>query len=128
MISPTTKDILRIIRTYAYLNGMSMSEFARKAGVSKSWISKMKHTDTEISLKFAEKLLDAAGYKIVVKHHTQLTEEDLADIKTISDEELDRKDRENLEVKKLIDENKKLVEQSTKSISRLRKLALQQQE
>lgn len=126
MIGPSTKDIITIVRSYAYKNGMSMSEFAEQADVSKAWLSKLKTQDREISLHLAEQLLDAAGYKIVVKHQSKLTSEDKQAIQFVGKEELDRKDRENLEVNRLIDKNKHLLEQEQKdqqaSVSRLKKV------
>lgn len=127
MIGPSTKDIITIVRSYAYKNGMSMSEFAEQAGVSKAWLSKLKTQNREISLHLAEQLLDAAGYKIVVKHQSKLTSEDKHEIEFVSKQELDRKDKENLEVNKLIDKNKQLLEQDNKEpqasiFTRLRKV------
>lgn len=110
MLSPSTKDIIAIIRSYAYKNGLSMSDFAQKAGVSKAWISKMKNEDREISLHIAEQLLEASGYKLIVKHQSQISESDKADIKLVEKGELDRKDKENLEVNRLIDKNKKILD------------------
>ena len=46
---------------------MSMSEFARKAGVSKAWLSRLQHTDANLSIEMANRLLDIAGYKIIIK-------------------------------------------------------------
>lgn len=89
MISPSTKDIVKIIRTYAYQNGLTLTEFAKKAEVSKSWISRLRHEDAEISLIIAEKMLNAAGYKLIVKHQSQISEGDNAPIKTLTDEQIE---------------------------------------
>lgn len=43
---------------------MTVSEFGRRAGVSKAWLSKLKNTDANLSIETAEKLLHAAGYKL----------------------------------------------------------------
>jgi len=90
MIEPSTKDIIKIVRTYAYQNGMTLTEFARKAEVSKSWISRLRNEDAEISLNVARKLLNTAGYKIVVKHQSQLTTGDQVEINMLSDEEIEK--------------------------------------
>jgi len=66
MKSPITNEILNIIRTYAYREDMTISEFGRRAGVSKAWLSKLKNTDANLSLATAERLLKAAGYKLTV--------------------------------------------------------------
>lgn len=89
MISPDTKDVIKIVRTYAYQNGMTLSEFARKAEVSKSWISRLRHEDAEISLLVAQKMLNAAGYKIIIKHQSQISEGDNKPIKTLTDEQIE---------------------------------------
>ncbi|MNC06251.1 hypothetical protein D3C81_816130 [compost metagenome] len=94
MISPNTKDIVKIIRTYAFQNGMTLTEFARKAEVSKSWISRLRHEDAEISLLVAQKMLNAAGYKIIIKHQTQIDENDTKQIKTLTDEQILEMDKE----------------------------------
>lgn len=90
MLSPKTKDIIRIIRTYVYENGKTISEFAKEAGVSKSWISRLYHEDSEISLLLANRLLEHAGFKLVVKHATQLNRTDTETIDVLTDEEIRR--------------------------------------
>jgi transcriptional regulator with XRE-family HTH domain len=73
--SPVTNQILQIIRTYAYKENITMSEFGRKANVSKAWLSKLKNTDANLSVETADKLLSAAGYKInIVKKNTASVE------------------------------------------------------
>jgi transcriptional regulator with XRE-family HTH domain len=89
MISPTTKDIVRIVRTYAYQNGITITEFARKADVSKSWISRLKNEDAEISMQLARQMLEAAGYKLIVKHQSQINDSDSKEIKTLTDEQIE---------------------------------------
>lgn len=66
MKSRITNEILNIIRTHAYKEDMTISEFGRQAGVSKAWLSKLKNTDANLSVETAEKLLNAAGYKLNV--------------------------------------------------------------
>lgn len=88
MIAPTTKDIIRIVRTYAYQNGITVTQFARKANVSKSWISRLKNEDADISLELAKQMLSAAGYKIIVKHQSDIDSEDTEKIKTLTDEQI----------------------------------------
>lgn len=130
MLQPTTQDIIKIVRTYAYQSGMSMSEFAKKAGVSKAWLSKLKHGDREISLQLAEKILNAAGYTIILKHGHDVTEADKKTYEVINESELDKKDKENSEVNKLIDKNKKILdhEQKNQASSRLKKVILSEHE
>ena len=95
MLSPTTKDVIKIIRTYVYENGKTVSEFAREAGVSKSWISRLYHEDSEISLLLANRLLEQAGYKMVVKHNTQLNRSDTEKIEVLTDDQIRRLRRRN---------------------------------
>ena len=61
-----TKEILQIIRTAAHRQDISLSEFGRRAGVSKAWISKLQHTEANLSLETAVNLLRAAGYDLKV--------------------------------------------------------------
>lgn len=93
MISPDTKDIIKIIRTYAYQNGLTLTEFARKADVSKSWISRLKNEDAEISLLIATNMLEAAGYKLIVKHQSQISNDDTKQIKTLTEDQIKEIDR-----------------------------------
>lgn len=65
--SNITNQVLNVIRSYAYNNNISMSEIGRRAGISKSWLSKLKNTDSNLSLETAEKLLNTLGYKIEIK-------------------------------------------------------------
>ncbi|AEO93922.1 CII-like regulator [Bacillus phage G] len=88
MIQPTTKDIIRIVRTYAYQNGITITQFAKKADVSKSWISRLKNEDSEISLQLAKQLLETAGYKIIIKHQSNIDSDDTKEIKTLTDEQI----------------------------------------
>lgn len=77
MKSPLTNEILQIIRTHAYKEDITVSEFGRKAGVSKAWLSRLKNTDANLSIETAEKLLHAAGYKLTIsKGKTASIEED----------------------------------------------------
>lgn len=88
MIQPNTKDIIRIIRTYAYQNGITVTEFANKADVSKSWISRLKNEDADITLELAKQLLNAAGYKVIIKHQSEVDSDDSKAIKTLTDEQI----------------------------------------
>lgn len=93
MISPDTKDIIKIVRTYAYQNGMTLTEFARKAEVSKSWISRLRHEDAEVSLLIANNMLETAGYKLIIKHQSQISSEDTKEIKTLTEEQIKELDK-----------------------------------
>ena len=60
-------QILQIIRNYCDANDMSMGEYAKAAGVSKAWISRISNEGNKhISMEVASKLLDVAGYKIKI--------------------------------------------------------------
>ncbi|MFW6242953.1 MAG: helix-turn-helix domain-containing protein [bacterium] len=65
--NPLTTQILTIIRAVANNENITISEFARKAGISKSWISKLQNTDANLSLETATHLLDVVGYELVIK-------------------------------------------------------------
>jgi transcriptional regulator with XRE-family HTH domain len=88
MISPSTKDIIRVIRTYIYQTGMTLTEFAERADVSKGWLSRLNYEDAEISLYLAVRVLNVAGYRLVLKHQSQLTDSDAAPVKTLTDEQI----------------------------------------
>ena len=88
MIQPTTKDIIRIVRTYAYQNGITITEFAKKADVSKSWISRLKNEDADITWELAKQMLDTAGYKVIIKHQSKISSEDTSEIKTLTDDQI----------------------------------------
>ncbi|MDF2534280.1 MAG: hypothetical protein K0R18_437 [Bacillales bacterium] len=88
MIQPTTKDIIRIVRTYCYQNGITVTQFAKKADVSKSWISRLKNEDAEISLQLAKQLLGAAGYKVIIKHQSDIDGDDTKQLKTLTDDQI----------------------------------------
>jgi hypothetical protein len=94
MIAPSTKDIIRVIRTYVYQTGMTLTEFADRADVSKGWLSRLNYEDAEISLYLATRVLSVAGYRLVLKHSTQLTDSDATPIKTLSDEQIKQLKRE----------------------------------
>lgn len=88
MVEPSAKDIIRIVRTYCYQNQITVTEFARRADVSKSWISRLKNEDADISLELAKQMLDTAGYKIIVKHQSEISTDDSKKIKTLTDEQI----------------------------------------
>lgn len=67
MKNPLTNEVLKIIRDYADKEEISLSEYGRRADVSKAWLSKLKHTDANLSLDTAAKLLDIAGYKLTIE-------------------------------------------------------------
>jgi len=59
-----TRQVLQKVREYMKAEKMSMSEFARQTGVSKAWLSKLKHTDANLSLNTAQDLLHYMGYTL----------------------------------------------------------------
>ena len=59
-----TRQVLQKVREYMAAEKMSMSEFARQTGVSKAWLSKLKHTDANLSLNTAQDLLHYMGYTL----------------------------------------------------------------
>jgi transcriptional regulator with XRE-family HTH domain len=61
-----TKEILQIIRSSAHQQDISLSEYGRRAGVSKAWLSKLQHTEANLSLETAIGLLHAAGYDLKI--------------------------------------------------------------
>lgn len=62
--SDLTRQVLQKVREYLAAEKMSMSEFARQTGVSKAWLSKLKHTDANLSLNTAIDLLHYMGYTL----------------------------------------------------------------
>lgn len=77
MKAPITNEILSIIRSYANQKNISLSEFGRRADVSKAWLSKLKHTDANLSVETASNLLNEAGYKLeVVKRRSSQGEKE----------------------------------------------------
>lgn len=66
MQTELTKEVLRLIRNTAFKKDISLSEFGENAGVSKAWISKLQHTDANLSLDTAQGLLNASGYELKI--------------------------------------------------------------
>jgi transcriptional regulator with XRE-family HTH domain len=64
---PVTKEILEIVRNYAHQHDISLSEFGRRTGISKAWLSKLKNHDANLSLETATYILKACGYKLEIK-------------------------------------------------------------
>lgn len=64
MNNDLTRQVLQKVREYMAAQKMSMSEFARQTGVSKAWLSKLKHTDANLSLNTAQDLLHYMGYTL----------------------------------------------------------------
>lgn len=92
MINPTTRDVIRIVRTYAYKNGLSMTAFAKQADVSKAWLSRLRHGRGDLSLEYATRMLEAAGYKLIIKHQSQLQASDTEAPDLIDDKTLMKSD------------------------------------
>jgi len=61
-----TKEILQVIRSAAHQQDISLSEYGRRAGISKAWVSKLQHTEANLSLETAVGLLNAAGYDLKI--------------------------------------------------------------
>ena len=121
MLSPTTRDVVRIARTYAYKNGLSMTQFAKQAGVSKAWLSRLHHGDGDLSLEYANKMLEAAGYKLIIKHQSNLSDSDTQPIDMIDDDTtLKSKDEKLFKEKPKHDKTIKEPDEKDASISRLR--------
>ena len=60
-------QILQIIDIYCSGNGLSLGQFAEKAGVSKAWISRLNNENNKhLSVEVAVKLLDVTGYKMKI--------------------------------------------------------------
>lgn len=64
MNNDLTRQVLQKIREYMAAEKMSLSEFGRQTGVSKAWLSKLKHTDANLSLNTAQDLLHYMGYTL----------------------------------------------------------------
>lgn len=83
MENTTTKTILNIIRSNAYNENISMSEFARRAGVSKAWLSKLKHTNANLSIDMAVRLLDVAGYSLKLSKNNTKTSKQVSRLRKV---------------------------------------------
>ena len=71
------KQILKIIREFVDDTKMTMSEVAREAGISKAWISRLTNdANPNMSIETAAKLLDVAGYELIIKKITTAGNED----------------------------------------------------
>jgi transcriptional regulator with XRE-family HTH domain len=71
MKNEMTVKVLKIIKDFIYNNHISLSEFARRAGVSKAWLCRLQTTDANLSVDTASKLLNAAGYELnISKKHS----------------------------------------------------------
>ena len=62
-----TKNVLQLVRKFMKEKEISLSEFAKKSGVSKAWLSKLYNSDANLSMATAAKILDFLGYKFEVK-------------------------------------------------------------
>ena len=59
------KEILQIVQNYMNQSGMSLGEYAREAGCSKAWLSKLLNQKSQsVSVEIAARLLGVAGYNI----------------------------------------------------------------
>lgn len=59
------KEILRIVQNYMDKSGISLGEYAREAGCSKAWLSKLLNEKSKsVSIEIAARLLGVAGYNI----------------------------------------------------------------
>ena len=71
------KQILKIIREFVDDTKLTMSEVAREAGISKAWISRLTNdANPNMSIETAAKLLDVAGYQLIIKGITTASNED----------------------------------------------------
>jgi len=71
------KQILKIIREFVNDTKLTMSEVAREAGISKAWISRLTNdANPNMSIETAAKLLDVAGYELIIKKITTAGSED----------------------------------------------------
>lgn len=84
MENASTKAILEIIRSSAYNENISMSEFARRAGVSKAWLSKLKHTNANLSIDTAIRLLDVAGYSLKISKNSTKNSSRISRLKKVA--------------------------------------------
>lgn len=72
------KEILRIVQNYIDKHDISLGEYAREAGCSKAWLSKLLNEKSKsVSIEIAARLLGVAGYNISIagkiqKNNTRL--------------------------------------------------------
>ena len=66
MGSRMTKKIIDIVKNYSEKKNISISEFGRRAGVSKAWLSRLQNTDANLSVETASRLLNSAGYELQI--------------------------------------------------------------
>ena len=60
-------DILKIIINFCHENEISVSAYAKRAGISKSWISRlMTEKNKKISLQVAQDLLLVSGHTLKI--------------------------------------------------------------
>lgn len=61
-------NVLTIVLKYMKDNKMSLSQYAKKAGISKAWLSRMfSEKSKNISLDVAQNLLNVSGYCLEIK-------------------------------------------------------------
>lgn len=70
-----SKDIINIMNDYCKEHHISITHFAKLAGVSKAWLSRLQNeNDKKISLYIAQRLLSVAGYSIkITKGNTKIS-------------------------------------------------------
>jgi hypothetical protein len=54
----------------------------------KGWLSRLNYEDAEISLYLANRVLNVAGYRLVMKHTSNIVDSDSTPIKTLTDEQI----------------------------------------
>ena len=73
------KEILRIVQNYIDKHDISLGEYAREAGCSKAWLSKLLNEKSKsVSIEIDARLLGVEGYNISIegkiqKNNTRLT-------------------------------------------------------
>lgn len=68
-----TRYILIMVSKFCEDNNLSFSEFARKADISKAWLSKLRHTDADLTLETASKILNVMDYELQVNKKEKKT-------------------------------------------------------
>jgi transcriptional regulator with XRE-family HTH domain len=81
--APITNEILQLVRGYASEKDISLSEFGRRAGISKAWLSRLKNTDANLSVETATNLLHTVGYDLKVIKKSGSTANIISDKTTI---------------------------------------------
>lgn len=70
-----SNDIIKIMHEYCKEHKMSLTQYAKLAGISKAWLSRIQtEGNKKLSLYIAQRLLSVAGYEIhIFKGNTKIS-------------------------------------------------------